>query len=193
MVGLRSYIPTSTRHSQFDGTSESRAIRSHIQEVSLVLPSPSLYRKHQPLTGCNRLPDFQEDLQKLLNTTEESLRKLPKPPSQDSLADILHLVSEFSRDLGRHCEGTPDEDGLLQAIRPAQNRFQEAIRSTAPQFVPRTKKSSASLTPEEQNPSFLSSEEATGRSGVNPPNKPIWIDEVLHKANRCVKVDPGVL
>ena len=48
--------------------------------------------------------------------------------------ELLHVISDFVRDVGRHVEGTTEEDGLLQSIRPAQERFKLAIRYTAPDF-----------------------------------------------------------
>lgn len=46
------------------------------------------------------------------------------------------MLHRFVTDLDRHLEGVPDEDGLLQAIRPAQERFRWSIRQTAPNFRP---------------------------------------------------------
>lgn len=48
------------------------------------------------------------------------------------------MLSQFSRDLSKHLEGIPLEDGLLQAIKPEQQKFKKAIRDTAPAFVPYT-------------------------------------------------------
>ncbi|EMD32900.1 hypothetical protein CERSUDRAFT_76972 [Gelatoporia subvermispora B] len=83
-----------------------------------------------------RLPEVQDELQQLLYDTNDSLRRLPKPPSADALAEILHLLGDFSRDMATHLEGTPDEDGLLQLIRPRQDQFRKAIKATAPDFRP---------------------------------------------------------
>jgi hypothetical protein len=38
--------------------------------------------------------------------------------------------------LARHVQGVSDEDGLLQAILPAQEKFRMAIYKTAPNFQP---------------------------------------------------------
>ena len=63
-------------------------------------------------------------------------------------------------DVSRHVEGVPDEDGLLQAIRPAQERFRRGIRGTAPRFRPfeRRYKGERRLAPAV----FLSYEEGEG-------------------------------
>lgn len=61
---------------------------------------------------------------------------LPRAPSVNPQAEISSMLHDFVKDLERHLEGVPDEDGLLQAIRPAQERFRRSIRQTAPNFRP---------------------------------------------------------
>lgn len=61
---------------------------------------------------------------------------LPRAPSVNPQAEISSMLHNFVTDLERHLEGVPDEDGLLQAIRPAQERFRRNIRQTAPNFRP---------------------------------------------------------
>ncbi|KAI0925224.1 hypothetical protein AcW1_007088 [Taiwanofungus camphoratus] len=87
---------------------------------------------------AKRLPKLQDELQELLQKTENDIRSLPKPPSADPFAEILYMLSQFSRDLSKHLEGIPSKDGLLQAIKPEQQKFKKAIRDTAPVFVPYT-------------------------------------------------------
>lgn len=134
------------------GISWEEARSSEREFFSLTSPWSSLefsYQQHlgtSNLTGqlsdilseliMKRLPELQDELRILLEKTQESLKTLPKPPSTDALTEILHLIGDFSRDLARHLEGTPDEDGLLQAIRPAHETFKRAIRATAPNFKP---------------------------------------------------------
>lgn len=50
---------------------------------------------------------------------------------------MLHV---FTNDISKHVEGIPDEDGLLQSVRPAQERFRLEIRKTAPNFRPYERK-----------------------------------------------------
>ena len=71
-----------------------------------------------------------------MHQTGEKLRALPKAPSADPVGEVLQLLGDFVRDLGYRVEGTPEEDGLLQTIRPHQEAFRVAIRRTAPNFVP---------------------------------------------------------
>ena len=98
--------------------------------------------------------------------------------------EVLHLVGDFLRDLSQHLEGTPEEDGLLQSIRPAQLKFKQAIRATVPKFVPYEKSSPTRSLP---SPTFLANEEnesedafqiTTDTEGV------IHIDEVSHRAQK---------
>ena len=93
-------------------------------------------------------------------------------------------MGNFLSDLSRHLDGTPEEDGLLQSIRPAQLKFQRAIRGTVPKFVPYEKSSATQSLP---SPPFLANEEsdsedtlqiATNTEGV------IHIDEVYDKAQK---------
>ena len=73
-------------------------------------------------------------MQKLMDKTQDEVRQLPKPPSSDAQMELLHLISDFVRDVSRHLEGTPEETGLLQSIRHAEDKFKLAIRYTAPDF-----------------------------------------------------------
>ena len=84
----------------------------------------------------SRLPDIHEELQGLLRKTEASIVQLPRPPSGNPLGEIYQLIGDFTRRLTQHVEGTPDPNGLLQSIRPAQLQFRKAVRETAPEFRP---------------------------------------------------------
>ena len=107
-----------------------------------------------------RLPKIQDELEKSIHKAQSSLSLLPKAPSSDPRNEILSLLHEFMTDVSRHVEGVPDEDGLLQAIRPAQDRFRRAVRGTAPKFRPfeRKYKGERRLAPA----AFLSFEEGEG-------------------------------
>lgn len=128
---------------------------------------------------------LQEELQELLRKTDESLRGLPKPPSTDALTEILNVIGDFSRDVAKHVDGLPDKNGLLQTIRPAQESFRQAIRGTAPDFRPseRGDKEATPLLP----PNFLGVEERCDVYYV-VDREPIYIDEVMHRAQEYVVV-----
>lgn len=121
---------------------------------------------------------LQEELQELLRKTDDALRALPKPPSIDPLTEILNVISEFARDIAKHVDGLPNRNGLLQAIRPAQETFRQTIRKTAPDFRP-SERGDAEVTPL-LPPSFLDCEE---RCDIYVADRePIYIDEVMQRA-----------
>jgi hypothetical protein len=133
-----------------------------------------------------RLPEIHEELQHLLRKAEDDIRALPKPPSSDPFGEVLHLIGNFTRDLSRHLEGTTEKDGLLQTIRPAQLRFQQAIRSTAPEFRPYERKfaKSRTFTP----PDFLAEQEIETEGPLSNNNSVIYIDEVFRQAQMYAKL-----
>lgn len=140
-----------------------------------------------------RLPELQDELQKLLQQTEDALRQLPKPPSDDVVAETLHLLNDFTRDLDVCLEGTPKSDGLIQSIRPHEITFKKAIRSTAPNFKPvkRPLMNKDTFPSQDEGGSddgsasfaFLGNEEDS--TLVKTSNKePIYIDQVMQRVNQ---------
>jgi hypothetical protein len=129
-----------------------------------------------------RLPEIQDELQKLIVATEDRIRLLPRPPSNDPVGDILQLITSFHRRIEQHVEGTPTKDGILQQIRPAQQEFKSSIRATAPDFRPYTKEENDHFTL--APPSFLSNEESVSPNNHanNADDKAIYIDEVYKVA-----------
>lgn len=136
-----------------------------------------------------RLPEIHNELDKTISETRERLNKLPKPPSSDPVNEICTLIHNFTVDLHRHLEGVPDDDGMIQAIRPAQNVFRKAIRATAPKFRPFEEKLKANR--HLSLPSFLLYEErqageddATDDDALDG-NPAIYIDAVMERAHRA--------
>lgn len=76
------------------------------------------------------------ELQDLLDDTEDQINRLPKAPDDDAQGEIITLVTGFSRELATYVEGTPDDNGIHQAIRPFNKAFFSEIRGTAPRFSP---------------------------------------------------------
>ncbi|KAI0002262.1 P-loop containing nucleoside triphosphate hydrolase protein [Russula compacta] len=89
---------------------------------------------------AERLPDIEQELNKLLEKTNRDLNNLPPPPSSAPLREILRLITEFTRAVEKQSEGIPGRDGLLPQIRPSQDQFRVAVRKTAPRFVPQFSK-----------------------------------------------------
>jgi len=108
--------------------------------------------------------------------TRDSINKLPKAPSSDPSNEIANLLFRFVRDLARHVGGVPDENGLLQMIRPHQERFRRKVRQTAPDFVPFERRYAG--TKKISTPEFLSSEEAIGEILEEPETPPECEEEV---------------
>ncbi|KAF6746771.1 P-loop containing nucleoside triphosphate hydrolase protein [Ephemerocybe angulata] len=102
---------------------------------------------------AKRLPEIQDELDKTIIKTRQALHSLPRPPSSDPVNEIANMLYEFTADLHQHIDGVPGDDGLLQTIRPVQDRFRQAIRGTAPEFIPfeRAKAANKRLEP----PNFL--------------------------------------
>jgi len=92
--------------------------------------------RHSSSSPCPRLPELEGELQYLLKETESQIRKLPAAPSDDAQGEILLLVSDFARELASYVEGTPDDNGIHQAIRPLNKVFTIEIRGTAQKFSP---------------------------------------------------------
>ncbi|KAF9783798.1 P-loop containing nucleoside triphosphate hydrolase protein [Thelephora terrestris] len=121
-----------------------------------------------------RLPKLAEELQILLKETENRLRKLPKPPPENPVTEIIDLVSGFSRSLSTLVEGTPDERGIHQTIRPLHTKFRDAIRDTAPDFRPYKSGDWLNYEP----PSFLATEKAL----LGSDDGVIYVDHVMNLA-----------
>jgi hypothetical protein len=82
------------------------------------------------------LPGFQEELEKATHDTRQKLHALPREASKDPQTEISTLLHGFVTDMVKIVEGIPNKDGLLQSIRPAQEKFRSQIRGTAPEFLP---------------------------------------------------------
>lgn len=81
------------------------------------------------------MPAIQQELNKLIERTNIELHVPPSPPSSESLREIQRLIADLTRAVENQVKGVPESDGLLQQIRPEQEEFRTAIRSTAPCFV----------------------------------------------------------
>ena len=127
----------------------------------------------QPFTFF-RLPELTDELQNFLKQTELRLRKLPKPPPENPVAEIIEIVSGFSRSLSIYVDGTPGERGIHQTIRPLHTKFSRAIKNTAPDFRPYRDNDDIDYSP----PSFLAAE----KEELGPDNTAIYVDEVMKMA-----------
>lgn len=144
------------------------------------------------------MPQIQEELETSILKTKQLLSALPPPPSKDARSEILTLLHSFSTDLGQQVRGVPDafradaNRGLIQSIRPLQDKFRYAVHATMPHFEPFEKKEAAGKTlPKMQ---FLADEEGDEwdveitRPGKGTKRRKIFIDEVLDRAQRFVSL-----
>ncbi|KAJ3503458.1 hypothetical protein NLJ89_g8422 [Agrocybe chaxingu] len=83
-----------------------------------------------------RLPGIYNELETQVQTARNALQSLPREPPSDPQTEVTNLLHAFVVDLARHVEGVPNQEGLLQCVRPAQEKFKRAIRETAPNFRP---------------------------------------------------------
>lgn len=72
----------------------------------------------------------------MIRKTHQQIETLPKPPPQNALNEVAKLIKDFDADIGRHIEGVPYKEGIIQRIRVPCKRFRQAIRATAPEFRP---------------------------------------------------------
>ena len=84
------------------------------------------------------------------------------------------MVSGFSRSLSTLVEGTPDERGIHQTIRPLHMKFKDAIKETAPDFRPYKSGESMKYEP----PTFL----ATEKTELGSDDGAIYVDHVMNLA-----------
>ncbi|KAJ6564726.1 P-loop containing nucleoside triphosphate hydrolase protein [Mycena capillaripes] len=132
-----------------------------------------------------RLPQIQIELENTIQRTRAGLLQLPKPPSSDPVGEVAGLLHLFIGELEKLLDGVPRKDGLLQIIRPAQERFRREIRHTAPDFRPFGQPVDGHLGESFPEPASLSSEEC-GDDTVDedgPTKAPIYINTVLNRAH----------
>ncbi|KAJ7152852.1 P-loop containing nucleoside triphosphate hydrolase protein [Mycena filopes] len=128
-----------------------------------------------------RLPQIQIDVENTIQKTRAALRQLPKPPSSDPVSEVAGLLHAFIAELDKVLEGVPYNDGLLQAIRPAQERFRREIRRTAPDFRPFEE---SSVPQPFAEPPFLGNEDGNVVTGEEPAAPPlIFLNQVMDRAH----------
>ncbi|KAJ7648288.1 P-loop containing nucleoside triphosphate hydrolase protein [Mycena polygramma] len=135
-----------------------------------------------------RLPQIQIELENTIQKTRAGLQQLPKPPSSDPVGEVAGLLHSFVGELDRILGGVPRADGLLQAIRPAQERFRREIRDTAPDFRPFEAPADPNDIKTFRKPSFLFKEDGEDSSNTSEQScamksHPIFIDAVLNRAH----------
>jgi hypothetical protein len=90
---------------------------------------------------------LREKIQQLSDETSKGLQSLPQEISGDPSATVLNLVMDFHRDVNAHVEGIPEDDGLIQQLRAAQDRFRKTIKASTPEFRPYKRQDEDGKTP----------------------------------------------
>ncbi|KAF7311764.1 hypothetical protein MIND_00186800 [Mycena indigotica] len=128
---------------------------------------------------AKRLPEIQVELDKSIQQTYDSLQQLPNPPSADPVAEVAAMLSAFVQDLKQMVDGVPRVDGLIQRIRPAQEKFRDAIQHTVPNFCPLDGSTHAKVADDLDFEALL----AIPEGEEVPDGETIFVDEVAKRAN----------
>lgn len=71
-----------------------------------------------------------------LESCNAQLAKLPSVITAEPTAFVVELVTQFSVELAQFVRGSPTSAALVQSTRRTYDSFKNAIRSSAPPFVP---------------------------------------------------------
>ncbi|KAB5589117.1 Myxovirus resistance protein [Ceratobasidium theobromae] len=126
-----------------------------------------------------RLPAICEEVDRLIALNGSQLEVIPPLPSLDPLAEVLQLISSFTRDVTIHVRGDPHSGrgGLVQSLVISAKAFQEDLRKITPVFRPTRKGSSAAVL---YTPHFLPAGEDWPWSSEK--GKTYWLDDVVELA-----------
>jgi hypothetical protein len=129
-----------------------------------------------------RLPELQEELDRLLEKVDDDILNLPDAPSSEPMVEIMNRIGIFVRAIELIVAGAPDGDGLIQALLQPREEFKREIRQTAPNFRPLEQPRDVGAVPVLLQPPFLFNEEA--ESEWQPDvGQIIFVDKVMDKAN----------
>ncbi|KAI9452814.1 P-loop containing nucleoside triphosphate hydrolase protein [Russula earlei] len=131
---------------------------------------------------------LEGEVNKQLDRTNNEISRLPSPPSSEPVGEMLRLIGLFVRSIEHLVDGTPDDDGLIQALRGPRVDFKKAICQTAPDFRPSSgdRDMYALLVLPLPRPSFLLEEEVDWQEDAKGVHTAIFIEDVENKANSAV-------
>lgn len=130
-----------------------------------------------------RLPELQEELDRLLEQVNDDISGLPDPPSSEPMVEIMKRIGIFVRSIEHIVVGAPDENGLIQALLRPREQFKREIRQTAPAFLPLEQSRNVDDAQVLPQPQFLSNEESESEWQLNDAGRIIFVDEVMNRAN----------
>jgi hypothetical protein len=126
---------------------------------------------------------LQGELDRLFEQTVHDISRLPNPPSAEPMAELLKLIGQFVRSVEQVVAGTPDDNGLIQALRGPREEFKRKIRQTAPDFRPLECPNNVHDTPVLPEPRFLSAEEQESEWQPVDASGAIFVEDVMNRAN----------
>ena len=109
---------------------------------------------------------------------------MPAPPSEDSLHEMMHLITSFCFKVSEHTEGIAAKQGLLQSINEKQDELRRSVLSLAPEFKPYTRLESAADLPQIPPCEFLDGEEIDREAAKSC--FVMYVDEIMDLLKRCV-------
>ncbi|KII84204.1 hypothetical protein PLICRDRAFT_46578 [Plicaturopsis crispa FD-325 SS-3] len=115
------------------------------------------------------LPNIRAETTRVLDICKRELAALPKGIDQEPATYMLSLITDFSSRISQYAQGTADARSLIQENRVYYTQFKEAIRATAPYFVPYTSR--------KEEPRFdnrLDDDEPASES----KNRPFFLDDM---------------
>lgn len=112
----------------------------------------------------------------------DDISTLPDPPSSEPMVEIMKRIGDFVRSIEHIVAGSPDENGLIQALHEPREQFKREIRQTAPNFRPLEQPKGLNLASVLPQPSFLSNEESESEWQQINAGRAIYIDEVMNRA-----------
>jgi hypothetical protein len=130
-----------------------------------------------------RLPELQGELDRLLEQVNDGISGLPNPPSPEPMVEIMQLIGAFVRSIEHIIAGSPDDNGLIQALRGPREQFKKEIRQTAPDFRPLERPRDVNTAPVLPEPRFLSNEEAESEWQPIDANRAVFVDDVMNRVN----------
>ncbi|KAI5120167.1 hypothetical protein M0805_008434 [Coniferiporia weirii] len=128
-----------------------------------------------------RLPELREELDDLLQSTEDEIKELPVPLSSDALAEMMQIINTFCNEVARHTEGIPSSEGLMQSLNARQTEFKRIIISNSPKFIPFKQSDTRARSTAPPIIDFLDGEEGQEeeRGSTITSSFTMYIDEVM--------------
>ena len=88
------------------------------------------------LRRSTRLPKLRKDAQIAYDGYVKTLGRLPPPPPENPVSELLQLVTVFARATNNWINGADQCERLVQRYRAASVDFKADIHKTAPDFRP---------------------------------------------------------